>query len=45
MNIIRKININKKRKIQISIVIIISILAFLLISLYVKSFANTASGS
>ena len=45
MDIIRKININKKRKIQISIVIIISILAFLLFSLYIKSFANTASGS
>ena len=45
MNIIRKININKKRKIQISIVIIISILAFLLFSLYIKSFANTATGS
>ena len=45
MDIIRKININKKRKIQISIVIIISILAFLLFSLYIKSFANTATGS
>lgn len=45
MDIIRKININKKRKIQISIVIIISILAFLLFSIYIKSFANTATGS
>lgn len=45
MDIIRKININKKRKIQISIVIIISILTFLIFSLYIKSFANTASGS
>ena len=45
MDIIRKININKKRKTQISIVIIIFILAFLIFSLYIKSFANTATGS